>query len=79
LAQLDGIALDPATVETNIVRFRLTGIAAGAFVEEAHRRGVWMVPSGPDGVRAVFYLDIDDAQTEAAIETIAETLVACRR
>ena len=58
LAQIEGIAIDPATVETNIVRYRLKEISAGGFVEEAHRRGLWMLPSGPDAVRAVFYLDI---------------------
>jgi threonine aldolase len=76
LAQLDEIAIDPATVQTNIVRFRLTGMEAGAFVEEAHRRGLWMLSSGPDAVRAVFYLDIDEAQTQTALETVADTLRA---
>jgi len=76
LAQLNAIAIDPATVETNIVRFRLVGIEAGAFVEEAHRRGLWMLPSGPDAVRAVFHLDIDAAKTDGALKIVAETLRA---
>jgi threonine aldolase len=74
IAQLDGIVLDPATVETNIVRFGLKHAAAGAFAEEAHRRGLYMLPSGSSAVRAVFYLDIsaDDAQSAASI--IRDTL-----
>jgi threonine aldolase len=74
LAAIDGIAIDPATVETNIVRFRLTGAEVGASVEEAHRRGLWMLPSGPDAVRAVFYLDIDGAVTDQALAIVAEAL-----
>jgi len=74
LAATDGIDIDPAAVETNIVRFRLRRQAASAFVEEAHRRGVWMLPSGADGVRAVFYLDIRPADTVAALEAIRESL-----
>jgi len=27
--------------------YRLKEISAGGFVEEAHRRGLWMLPSGP--------------------------------
>jgi threonine aldolase len=36
IASYPEIHIDPATVETNIVRFRLRGIAAGPLVEEAH-------------------------------------------
>lgn len=74
IAQFDSIVLDPATVETNIVRFGLKHAGAGAFVEEAHRRGLYMLPSGSSAVRAVFYLDIsaDDAQSAASI--IRDTL-----
>jgi threonine aldolase len=74
LAQIDGVAIDPTTVETNIVRFRLTNASAAAFVEAAHRRGLWMLPSGPDAVRAVFYLDIGVEDAERALAITAETL-----
>jgi threonine aldolase len=76
LAQIEEIAIDPATVETNIVRYRLKGISAGAFVEEAHRRGLWMLPSGPDAVRAVFYLDIAPQDADKALRIIRDTLQA---
>jgi threonine aldolase len=66
------IALE--TVETNIVRFRLRGIHAGRFVEEAHNLGVHMLPAGPNAVRAVFYLDITDADMERAGELVGEAL-----
>jgi threonine aldolase len=57
-----------------IVRFRLTGADAGSFVDEAHRRGIHMLPSGSDGVRAVFYLDIGKTDVDAGLAIIRETL-----
>lgn len=74
LANFDRIMIDPASVETNIVRFQLRDCAAGAFVEEAHRRGLYMLPSGPSAVRAVFYLDIEQRDVESALSIIHDTL-----
>lgn len=74
ITELAGIEIDLTTVETNIVRFRLTNVDAGAFVDEAHRRGLHMLPSGDDGVRAVFYLDIARADVNAALAITRETL-----
>ncbi|MFD7232806.1 threonine aldolase family protein [Streptomyces sp. NPDC059881] len=74
VASLDGVDLDPSTVQTNIVRFRLTNAKAAAFVETMHHRGVHMLPSGEDGVRAVFYLNIGRAETSRAIAVVKETL-----
>jgi threonine aldolase len=48
--------------------------AAGAFVEEAHRRGLYMLPSGPNAVRAVFYLDIRQADLETPLSIIDDVL-----
>ena len=76
LAQIEGVEIDPATVETNIVRYRVTKVGAGHFVDEAHRRGLWMLPSGPDAVRAVFYLDITESDVDGALAIIGETLRA---
>jgi threonine aldolase len=66
LAQLERVRIDPEAVETNIVRFELKDLDAASFVEEAHRRGLHMLPSGPRAVRAVFYLDIAPAEAEQA-------------
>lgn len=76
LADLDRIMIDPASVETNIVRFQLRDCDAGAFVEEAHRRGLHMLPSGPNAVRAVFYLDIKPQDVEGGLSIVRETLAA---
>jgi threonine aldolase len=74
LAGIGGIAIDPATVETNIVRFTLIDVDAGSFVDEAHRRGLWMLSTGSNAVRAVFYLDISKSQVEQALSIVADVL-----
>jgi threonine aldolase len=56
------------------VRFRLTTAAPGRFVDEAFCHGVHLLPSGTDGVRAVFYLDIDRSAVELALVAVAKTL-----
>lgn len=61
-------------MQTNIVRFRLTNTRAAAFVEKMHGLGVHVLPSGEDAVRAVFYLDIGEAETRKAIAVVKETL-----
>jgi threonine aldolase len=76
IAELPGIAIDLTTVETNIVRFRLRDIDAASFVDEAHRRGVHMLPSGADAVRVVFYLDIGRADVDAALAITREALLS---
>ena len=74
IASYPEVEIGPATVETNTVRFRLRCVPAGQFVEEAHRLGVPMLPSGPNAVRAVFYLDITDSDMERARELLGEAL-----
>jgi hypothetical protein len=36
--------------------------------------GLYMLPSGPDGVRAVFYLDISPSHVESALEIVRKVL-----
>lgn len=74
LAETEGIVIDPASVETNIVRFRLDGRSSTAFVDALHERGLWLLPSGADGVRAVFYLDIEQQQVDDALELIRDVI-----
>ena len=65
-----GIHLDVATIETNIVRFKLTHLPAAEFAERALNKGLRILPAGPDSIRAVTYLNITRAQIEQAIEII---------
>ncbi|MEM5406343.1 MULTISPECIES: threonine aldolase family protein [Paraburkholderia] len=71
IAGLPGISLDVATVETNIVRFGISSLPAGEFVDQLHARGLYVLPSGADGVRAIPYLNISRQQILEAIEIIA--------
>jgi threonine aldolase len=76
LAALPGVALDPATVETNLVFFDLTGrLDAGAFVERLLARGVRMGALGPRTVRAVTHLDVSAAQIERALDGARAALI----
>lgn len=77
LSEIDGILIEPDNVQTNIVRYRLDQISSGAFVDAMHERGVWMLPSGADGVRAVFYLDLTEHDVDnslTAIRTVMSTI-----
>jgi threonine aldolase len=68
LAVLPGVSLDPATVETNIVFFELTGaLGAPAFVDLLLARGVRMGALGPRTIRAVTHLDVDASGIERAL------------
>ena len=69
LAALPGIALDPATVETNLVFFDLTGaLDAPAAVERMLARGVRMGALGPRTIRAVTHLDVSAQGIERALD-----------
>jgi threonine aldolase len=76
LAGIEGVVIDEKTVESNIVRFTLAGTGSGRFVEDLLERGVYVLPYGDTGVRAVFYLDLCEADVDQAVASIAETLAA---
>lgn len=72
LSGIDELSIDPADVETNILRI---GVRAGTperWCEAAERRGVRIVPFGNDAVRAVLHLDVDDEDLSAAIAVFEE-------
>jgi threonine aldolase len=73
LAGLPGIALDPKSVETNIVFFDLTGhLDAPAAVEALLARGVRMGALGARTIRAVTHLDVSAVQIERALDAARE-------
>lgn len=75
LARAPGFAIDPATVETNIVAWELrpeVPLDAAAFVEQARARGVLLNAMGPRRVRAVTHLDVDAAACARGAERIVE-------
>jgi threonine aldolase len=70
IANLAGVRLDLASVETNLCIFELTSevpIDAAAFVTKAKARGLLVNAVGPRKVRVVTHLDVDrTACVEAA-------------
>ena len=70
LAAIPGLQVDLSTVHTNIVRFRILAMSAGEFVDGCYEKGLHMLPSGPDQVRAVMHLDVSDAQVEEALSIV---------
>jgi len=75
LAALPGVVLDPATVETNLVFFELTGpIDAPTLVERLLARGVRMGAMGPHTVRAVTHLDVSATQIERTLDAARAVL-----
>jgi threonine aldolase len=68
LAELAGIELDPADVETNIVVFGVRD--AAAFTAALEREGVLMSTVGPDRVRAVTHLDVARADIDTALAAV---------
>jgi threonine aldolase len=67
------IELDLATVQTNIVVFRVAADApdAAAMVARAREKGVLLFAFGPRTLRAVTHLDVTRAQCEQAGDVLA--------
>ena len=74
LASSSRIVLDLATVQTNIVVFRVADGApdAAALVARAREQGVLLFAFGPRTLRAVTHLDVNQAQCEQAGTVLAE-------
>ncbi len=68
-----GIVLDPATVETNIIRFSLSRGSHLDFVGRLLEAGLRVLPSGKGGIRAVTYLNVTRTDIEQAIAIVRET------
>ncbi len=75
LATLEGVAIDPKTVETNIVIFRLTGkVTAAGMVAGLKERGILASAVGPDAIRLVTHHDADRAACLRAVDALTEIM-----
>jgi threonine aldolase len=73
LAALPGVSLDPATVETNLVFFDVTGaIDAPKAVAGLLARGIRMGALGPRTIRAVTHLDVSAADIDKTLAAARE-------
>ncbi len=77
LALIDGVAIDLASVETNIVIFRLqAGRGASDLVARLKARGVLANAFGPDAIRLVTHRDVTRAQCIEAAAVLTEEIVS---
>ena len=77
LAGIDGITIDLASVQTNIVIFQVEpAYEQAAFVAAMKDAGVLISNYGTRGVRMVTHYEIDDAAIETALGTAREVLDA---
>jgi threonine aldolase len=75
LSNIEGVSIDPSSVETNIVIFRLQGgRSAPDLVARLKERGVLANAFSPDAIRMVTHLDVSRAACIHAVETLIEVL-----
>jgi threonine aldolase len=77
LAEIPGIDLDPTTVETNIVFFRMaTGAALDAtgLAEKLRDAGILVHALGPGAVRMVTHYQIDDGDIDRTLDVTTDVL-----
>lgn len=77
LSHLEGIAINPDAVETNIVIFRVTGsLSNHELVARLKERGILASTVGPESIRLVTHLDVSRADCIAATEALTESMEA---
>jgi len=76
IAGIDGLAIDLASVHTNIVYFEIAceKITAEKLVDELNKRAVKILHLGPNCLRAVTHYGITPEDIDAAIDTIKDLL-----
>ncbi|ACL70741.1 threonine aldolase family protein [Halothermothrix orenii] len=72
MARLKNIEIDPETVETNIVIFKVKGLTAEQFSKELIKRGVRVSIIAKDTLRAVTHLDVNRQDIDYALTVIKE-------
>jgi threonine aldolase len=80
LASLPGIEMNPASVRTNIVIFKIEGcgVSSAQFLEELQLRGVLANGVGSNRIRFVTHADVIREQCEVAAQAV-EAVVTARR
>jgi threonine aldolase len=76
LAQLEGVALDPKKVATNIVIFGMegTGRPASEICAELAKKGILCAPSAPYSIRMVTHYDVDRTGIARTLAVMPEVL-----
>lgn len=80
IAAIDGLHINAASVETNLVYFEVIAenLDAQKLSDALLARGVRMSTMGARTLRAVTHLDVDSAGIDAALAALAEVMAATR-
>ena len=73
---MDGVRIDLARVQTNLVIFELERMDPSAFVAECDRRGIRGAMVSRTHVRFVTHYGIDAADIQQALKVCGEVLAA---
>jgi len=76
LAEMDGVRLDLARVQTNLVIFELERMDPEAFVLECDRRGIKGATISRTQVRFVTHYGIESADVQQTLKVVSEVLAA---
>lgn len=77
LSNIEGVAIDPETVETNIVIFRLTGsLTPAELLARLKARGILASSVGPQLVRLVTHRDVSRGDCMVAAQALTEEIEA---
>jgi threonine aldolase len=76
LAELPGVSIDLDRVQTNLVRFQVTSMPAGAFLEECGRRGLHAESQGGGQIRFVTHYGVEPPDVQRALAVCSEVLAA---
>ena len=72
LSKISGIEIDPDSVDSNIVIFKLKGITSKEFSDKLLDKGVRMTVMGDHLMRAVTHLDVDKSDIGYGLEVLEE-------
>jgi threonine aldolase len=76
LAELPGLVIDPASVQTNIVLFDLKGWETSRFFEALDRAQIKALPVGPRRIRMVTHYGVTGQDIEEALERLRKAVAA---
>ncbi len=76
IAEIEGLAIEPESVQTNIVFFDLVGgaVSAEQLVKQLDDAGVRILQSGPTRMRAVTHFGIEPEDIGAALVALGEAM-----
>jgi threonine aldolase len=74
LSAIRGVELVGTPVQTNIVRFKVSGKSADAIGDRMKQLGVLLFSTGPESIRLVTHLQVSSADVDAALAAFGKAL-----